>query len=714
MRPSRTLLGIALLALGAGLLASASACASFSPAQLVSGELLAGKQPVQADYAYSPALAADGRYVAFTGSVDSVRGVYRKDLQTGALELVAGGDAGAPSISAEGRYISFTTSQNPLGLELASTQGGKEPEHECSAVWVRDMEPAEGEPKYELASALNGSTESLSYAGSGKPDCPGGGSAAADRVALSADGRKVVFTVIGASDLSEEKPGGEGTPADQVAVRDLDTHQTILVSASLASQLSEKQQPVPTPAALAGSEIRNKTSTWVEEEENHNPISASTAAISAEGNTVAWMGVDIPAQAPVAAGYATFDPGKPESYAEPLWRRIVGAPSATRRVTGGDDPLSPSGLGPLDLQWSLGSSGAEENGPEYGTYIQRIGFGESPRYRSVLDNLTPQLSADGNTVAMLSTAPAYGSEPTYPAGTGAPSEVPANAFVVNMAPGLTRSQALTPLTEWASIDFGHSNTALSGAIEDIALSPDGTRVAFTTQRAVFPLAPPALITPTVTEASYSQLYEIDLRAGTLALVSNGYEGNPASSDIYSPSFSGNGNTLVFASGATNLVYGAVNAGDSNVFATTAQTAPDLPGEQLITPLPAVQPPTPWWHMSATAESGPAGSLLLYIYVPGKGRLATNATARVPRERTIAGAHAASAGAELVELRLLPAKRYRSLERGRVGLHAKVTIDFQAQGHARLTETLQENLRVLPAKARRARAVTLRKQKRRHG
>ncbi len=691
-------------ALGLGLLAPTPTLASFTLPTLVSGSPLP-PDPVQADYAYSPAISADGRYVAFTGSVSSIRGVYRKDLQTGELELVAIGNAGAPSISAEGRYVGFTTSENP-------TTGAAE----CSEVWVRNMDPqpiapdpepgvSEYEPEYELASTLDSSSytektqksqQPLTYAGSGKAGCPGGGAAAADRVALSADGRKVVFTAIGESNLA-----GSKTPPDQVAVRDLATGETTLVSATLQSQLSGQPAPVPGGAAVAGSETRNKVPTGIEEEEDHNPISASTAAISADGSTVAWMAVNIPAQAPVAPGYAQFNPTKPESYAEPLWRKIDGAPSPTRRVTGGDDPQSPTGLGPLDLQWSLGTSGAEENGPEYGTFIRRLGFGESRRYHSELDDVTPQLSADGETVAMLCTAPAYGSEPTYPPGSGAPSEVPANAFVVNMATGLTRSQALTPLTEWASTNFGHSNTALSGTLEDIALSPDGTRVAFVTQRSVFPLAPPALITPQVTETSYSQLYEVDLRAGTLALVSQGYEGNQANGNIYSPAFSGDGNTLVFASGASNLVYGAANAGDSDVFATSVLATPALPGQQLIQPLPVDPPPAPQWRISATARRGPAGSLLLDVAVPGEGTLAASASARVPRERTVASTHSSTTAAGVVELHLLPVERYRPLVQSRGGLFATISISFLSQGHSRLREMLQATFRVASEKKKKS-------------
>jgi Tol biopolymer transport system component len=707
-------LHLLLAMLGVALAQAAPAHAGFTAPALVSGSAT-----VQADYAYSPAISANGRYAVFVGSVASITGVYRKDLATDTLELVAGGDAGAPSISAEGRYVSFTTSENPI-------TGASE----CSAVYVRDMEPERpgSTPDYELVSAPSGSEEPLTYDGSGEPKCPGGGSAAADRVALSGNGREVAFTVIGKSNLvgsctsttatpTEPAQTSCPTPPDQVAVRNLETGITTLLSATLGSQESEAPQPVPGGGTLAGTETQAQTgaSTWVEEAEGGTPISASTASISANGEVVAWMGIHIPAQAAVEPGHTEESTGYPDEYAEPLWRRIAGPPSPTRRVTGGDDPSSPTGLGPLNLDWNPGGLESTDTGPVYGSYIQPRGFGSSARYRSQLDNVTPQLSANGETVAILSTAPAYGSEPNEGAGHAVSGEgIPTNAFVVDMATGLTRSEALTPLTEWATTDFSAGGKAFSGTLEDVALSPNGTRLAFVTTRAVFPLAPPALITPTVSEAAYTQLYEVDLRADTLALVSQGYDDKPANRNIYSPSFSGSGETLAFASEATNLVYGADNAGESDVFLTSAETPSDVPGQQSVTALPPAAPLTPEWLISATVRRGSAGSLLIDVSVPGAGTLNAHASAAVPVRsagssssarrtkgrrgakvahtviltRTVADAHAVTVAPGVVQLRMLPAGRYRPLERD--GLYSTILLTFTAANHPALVESLQAN------------------------
>ena len=172
-------------------------------------------------------------------------------FRAGELELVAAGEhTGAPSISGEGRYVSFTTDDEPASGHAI---GG------CSSVYVRDMDqPLDTPGAFTLASARNGSDESLTY----QPPPPGQnrfcGSATAARVALSADGRKVAFTVLSPSNLSGSCTS-EGqppvitcpTPPNQVVVRDLDAHITTLASVTRAS-LGETPQPVPGGGALSG------------------------------------------------------------------------------------------------------------------------------------------------------------------------------------------------------------------------------------------------------------------------------------------------------------------------------------------------------------------------------------------------------------------------------------------------------------------------------
>lgn len=676
-----------------------SAQALYTPDTLVSyiGATLA-------EGAGNPAISADGRYVAFSGSFNGVSGVWRKDLETGELALVAGTDsqdaalsapdAGAPSISGEGRYVSFTTTK---ALDPLDDLGKG-----CSSVYVRDMQTPIGQAgAYTLASALNGSSQGIVYAGSSASgeSCPGGGSAAAGRVALSENGREVAFTVIGQSDLTTGVGGAVDTPRAQIAVRNLETDTTTLVSQTLGS-LGSTPQPVPEGAAFS-------------DEAAHSPIGASSAALSADGSTVAWLGVEIPSQAPASdalakeGGDAPY--GYPDEYAEPLWRRIADGPEApTRRVTGGDDPLCGC-AGPLATDFDPGlQTPGEDVGPEFGTYIA-INSSNLGNVQTFYEDITPQLSADGQMVAFLSTAPDVGDEPIIP---GKNYVLSTNAFVANMASGLSRSQALTRLTGWASNNF--NDFASTGQIENIAISPEGTRVAFSTKRIDFPLSPPALITPALGQVAASQLYVVNLAAGTLALASYGYNGEPANESIVTPSFSADGGPLAFASNATNLVYGAYN---SNVFVMSEISSPAIAGVQQIAPLPTNPSVAPHRELLASAQPGPHGSVLVYVSVPGAGTLKASARAEVPVSvavaskgkhgrkskrtilslRVVASAKVIATHEDTVELKLTGARAYQSLVESHDGLYATIGLSFATVGEATLTSTVQATFHGTPAK-----------------
>jgi Tol biopolymer transport system component len=697
--------------------AATPASADFTPMVLVSGSTTE-----QSDYASQPVISANGAYVIFTGSQAGVPGIYRKNLQTGALDLVAPGDAGAPSVSADGRYVSFTTAD----ADPVSGTG-----RACSSVYVRDMTvPVTQASAFTLASAVNGGTASLVYGGSGTKGCPGGGSAAADRVALSSDGQRVAFTVVGASDLTTGAPGPVTTPPAQVAVRDLATDTTTLVSQTQAS-LGAVPEPVPGGATMTD----NSTGTGGQTGTLNSAPGDSAVAISADGTTVAWLGIDIPSQAPAAA--ADEPNGHDSEYDEPLWRRIADGPSApTLRVLGGDaagEPCPQACDSPLDTQWS-----GEENptpgldqGPERGSLIAYDGFTSAGiTSRSTLDDGTPQLSADGRTVAILSTQPATGHDPSCTQTCS--SNVSANAYVVNMAPGLSRAQAVTRLTEWASEDF--TNDALAGPLESIAISPEGTRVAFVTRRVVFPYSPPALITPQLSGAANEQLYLGDLADGTLQLVSEGYDGQPANGVVESPSFSAGDGPIVFASSATNLVYGALSDvdGGSEVFTTAEVKPPAVPGVETITPPPANPAITPEWVIGTSVIEGRDGSVRLSVSVPGAGALRVAARAAVPVSgpartarsarsartargrkarrrrapvprvsvRTVASARARPTRARVVRLRLTLPGRYRTLLSRTHGLYATVAVTFTGSGRPKLSERLPVDFYQVKRKASR--------------
>jgi Tol biopolymer transport system component len=707
-RPLARLLALAAVLAGGPSYLCASAAATFRPFQLVSAS-----SKLQAEYAYQAAVSADGRYVVFTGVIASKHGIYRKDLVTEELATVALGNAtGAPSVSADGRFVGFTTADEP------ST--GREPiRNGCTQVYVRDMESGRRTPEgpegladepgeFRVASARDGSEEPLSYEGSGQEGCPGGGSATAARVALSADGSELAFTALGPSDLTAKpgEPGAIATPPDQVAVRDLNTDATTLIS-------TQQGSPTPVPGGAALSE------TPLVEEVKGKPVglaAASSAAISADGNAVAWMGIDVQAQSGAALRPITYA----DQYAEPLWREVAARASApageTRRVLAGDDPSAPDCPphceGGLDLQWDEQVLEPTDHGPEFGSYIENREGGFAGR---ALENVTPQLSADGSRVAVLSTQPDFGHIPNF--GNLPRDKIPhANAFVVNMAPGLTRAQAITRLTEWASPNF--ENGALDGPIGHIAISADGTRLLFATSRTAFPLAPPALITAPVSQFEpAAQLYEVNLDAGTLALVSEGYDGEPANTEqgrggIGVAALSADGSVIALASGSSNLAPGSINEG-SGVFFTREEHLPAVAGIQSVSPLPPAPGAEQPWRISATARHGRGGALLIDVAVPGAGRLAASASSMVPtavpatRRQAKGGARGKSrrrrlsivarrvaysttqAAAEgVVELRLLPARPYRALASAKAGLYASVVVAFSAPGHKTLTQTLQ--------------------------
>jgi hypothetical protein len=701
----RRVLACALIPFLAGLLAAGQARAEYTPSEVVSYE-----GTTLAEDAYSPAISADGQYVAFVGTVNGVSGVYRKHLVPGAaLELVAGSnsqdqelnapDAGSPSISANGRYVSFTTSArlDPQDDQPGDTGG-------CTSVYVRDMSKQPGEAgAYILASALNGTTAGIAYADGDTPGCPGGGSVSADRVALSENGQEVAFTVAGESDLTTGRSTEITTPPAQVAVRDIETDTTTLVSQTMSS-LGVIPEAVPGGAALTPTRYNR----LVLESGQGRRLSGSTAAISADGSTVAWMGIDSSEQAPAGGG------------AEPLWRRIADGPDVpTRRVTGGYDPQCGC-EGPLNIGFNPGGDELDV----IGTYASQNVLDEDPLLGAAgsLEAVTPQLSANGQEVAILSNRPRTGEmsraleeEINIPV---------ANAFVVNMEEGFTRTQALTQITAWASDNFRDE-----AQIENLAISPSGTRVAFTTRRSSFPLVPPALITPALPGDTAPNLYVADLAAGTLSLVSYGYEGEPANGTVASPSFSGDGDTLAFASSATNLVYGVDNKGNSegepaSVFVVSQVTSPAVAGVQTIGPAPANPLARQPWELLASTAPGPHGTVLVYVSVPGAGTLKASARSAVPvtvtvtakgkgkgrkgkgtrREkrtilaaRTVAGARASAGGVGVIELRLTSASAYRALVAGHDGLYATIALSFAAKGRPTLTKELQATFHGTPAK-----------------
>ncbi|HME01751.1 MAG TPA: hypothetical protein VKG38_01800 [Solirubrobacteraceae bacterium] len=718
---------LAALACAAALLASPPPAVAdvFGPISLVS---MRGSE--QVEYAHDPAISADGAYVVFDGSFGGVTGVWRRDLHTGEVAQVAGGDAELPSVSENGQYVSFTTNEG--GQLVGDTDGEPHTEKpEAPNVYVRNMALAPVAAKaFMLVSAVSGPGEvPLSYESTEPTKF---GAVAAGRTAISADGQEVAFVTTATSDLA-----GPGTPALQVAVRNLGSEQTRLVS-------TEYRTGGPVQLRAEGGQLHGavftaggppKLESPLAYQFPANPIGAS---ISADGSTVAWLGQDIGAQA-LLLGPESLAP----LYAEPLWRRIAEPPQApSRRITGGSDPTSPACIesGETRSQESLSDpcQGPFRNLEEG---VWRAGIeGES----------IPRLSRDGYTVAFLADAPPLSLGEDFGKASGEARN--SDLYVVDMhEPGgrlLSRTEALTPLTELST--GKESDRTTNAPIVDLAISPDGSQVAFTTQRAEFPL--PSLTVASVPdpEAGLAELYDVDLDNHTLTRVTEGFEGGPSerphlavlpgtdpyqslSDGALSPSFTGDGDTLAFSSTASNLVYGDGNTppegssshvlglDGSDVFLASRVIFGSTPAPQLIAPAPANPALVPAWALGVTALSQRNGTVRLDVELPGAGRLraAADSAVLVRSVRYARGAHSskrrrvttsslatravaataktatASAGG-LITLTLELTKAYRALASRHGGLSANVSVVFSAHGQPTLHQSIAVTfLRTVP-------------------
>jgi hypothetical protein len=697
----------------------------FEPITLASVSAIpgfAGNQ--QADFARDAAISGNGRYVAFDGSYGGLTGVWRRDLQTGEVLAVAADNVAEPAISApnaelpsiseDGRYVSFTTTARLDPLDDTN---------ESPDVYVRDMSIAASQPceagapcAYTLVSAVDGSSAGLSYEPPGKQSItslPLYGSVAAGRTAISADGRKVAFVTTAISNLA-----GIGTPALQVAVRDLDTEQTELVSVRdepatgqplPGEPVSGAQGPEVFGAVFAGG--RGEPPIFKETQPYEQAQPMIGASISADGTTVAWMGDDIAAQTLTLPAETLL-----ASYSEPLWRRVADGPAAPiRRVTGGGDPANPAcheSMLPSTPSLSdpcQGPFAASQEGRTAGIFAGNIG-----------DDV-PRLSADGYAVVFLSNSPlasigqVFGGE-----------EPQSDLYIVNMHEPLTRMQALRPLTELASAD--QQDLSENAPIEDLGISPDGLHIAFSTKRTQFPLGSPAYVSAPASLAGMLELFEVDLENDTLTRVTQGFEGGAsehphearaAGEDPYfksgdgalSPSFSDDGALTAFSSTASNLVFGDGNTppigsgrfDGSDAFVVARKIFTPLPTPQAISPLPGAPVLTPGWRLGVTARSRADGSVLLYVSVPGAGTVKAAAQSAV-RVRTRRRGHVstsvatrsvasskktsqAGAGA-LLAVTLKLASRYRALAGKRPGLAGSVNVTFTAAHHPALKQTVR--------------------------
>jgi hypothetical protein len=718
----RLRLALLLVAVAAVLMAAPIAARAdvFGPISLVSEGVTPGASiPQQFDYARNPAISGDGRYVAFDGSLGGVTGVWRRDLLTGQVQQVAGGDPQLPSISQDGRYISFTTNEGKALGRLTNDEVNP-PEPEAVNVYVRDMSAGPQEQgAFAVASAPSGSEEPLTYAGGSTAL----GSTAAGRSSISGDGREVAFATTAVSDLTDpQTPSEPTTPALQVAVRYLDTKETKLISVNreTGGPVSAAEPGQTYGAVFAGAGLSQASfgppPAYGQYGSQPPPPGAS---ISADGSTVAWMGTNIGEQAPLLAAEAR----KP-LYTEPLWRRIApGSETPTERVTGGSDPQNPACVASGESFLPQNASPGDQCQGPFATPET------SPVSGLLVDGATsvflPRLSGDGYTVAFVSEAPLVAFSEFF--GTAGQQ---GDLYVANMHPGPTRDSALTQLTALAAKEGGR---ATDGAIFDFYISADGSQVAFVTQRTQFALGSPAFVSARASEPGMEELFDADLRDHTLTRVTQGIAGGPserpppvpreAGQDPYnegdgalSPSLSASGEEIAFSSTASNLVWGDGNTPSdpsygkfddgSDAFVVERRAFVPIPTAQYTSPPDESQASSAPWQLGLTALSQRDGTVLLYVRAPAVGTLSAGAqssvvvrparsgNARARRRaktasrsrakptvatRTVASRRAQARDSGLTELVLKLAAPYSALASARGGLSATVTVTFAAAG-----------------------------------
>jgi Tol biopolymer transport system component len=518
-------------------------------------------------------------------------GIFRYDRVTGQLQLVASGnlvvsegsEAGKvlvrgavnPSVSAEGRYVAFVSAQKLVPQDNDCSVDIPQDTTYCNVqVYVRDMDAAPSQTgAYVLASAQNGSEDPPVYDDSSISPIPGGdpGAQLWPNTAISANGRYVLFR-----------------------------------SAEVPSSLPEGSTPSTEPGQLFVRDLLEKTTTLVTRTKSGSPAGGAEgpATLSADGSTVAWVGRNAPEQTVFLAG-EDLD----ETLPYYLWRRWQEPGATTRRVTGiadPEDPECPSG--------SSIKNEATATGPCYGPLT--LPENTSPGISSQV----PALSADGYTVAFLAGAAL---RPNFLK----PDAL--DVFLTSMGPNVTRKAGTRELTLAVNGAEGDGNASVTS----LALSSDGTHIAFVSQRNAFVLSEPAPSGSFSTTGQQSELDVIDLSTDTLERAVVGLEGaEPNGSTANNPTLSADGSALAFVSAASNLIFGDANDA-TDAFTATLQA----PGGTAA-PLAGVNASSGGFSFSAIAspelgvsvKRGKDGGVILLVETPGAGKLTAQAHGVIPK------------------------------------------------------------------------------------
>jgi Tol biopolymer transport system component len=650
------------LALVAGLLAFVPAAhAIYGPAGGGFGAELISVDNASDEQSNAPTtdadISADGRYVVFQTKATNFfeddgetpqekaeaepegtlreGGIFRYDRETGQLQLVASGNL-VVSEGKEAGKILVHGAQNPSvsaeGRYVAFSTAQQlvpslQPEKtENVEVYERDMNKTQEQAgAYTLVSAQSGSEEAPKYDDASIQEVPGGdpGTQTWPNTAISANGRYVLFRTV---ELKSSLPEGSTpeTEPNQLFVRDVQEKTTTLVTRTMVGGK---------PAGGA----------------------EGPATLSADGSTVAWVGADAPSQ-------TVFLPGEDldESIPYYLWRRWQEPGTSTRRVTGIAEPECKP-IEHIEL-----SSSAE--GPCYGP----LSFPESDL--ASINQQAPGLSADGYAVAFLA-----GSELR-------PNNTKPDAldlFLTDMKPPVTPKDGTDELTLAVKNVVGDG----SASITSLALSSDGTHIAFVSQRNVFPLSEPQLVGSVSATAKQDELYVIDLPTNTMERAVLGSEGaEPNGSTADNPTLSEDGSSVSFVSAASNLLFGDANGVPDAYVASLeapAGTAPppaDFNAVQNGFSLSESNAP----ELGLQVKRGKNGGLILLVETPSAGKLTVQArgtiasrVGRKVKKTKVVLAHASgTARAEGTTTLVLDlASRYAKDLKSAGKLRASITVNF---------------------------------------
>jgi hypothetical protein len=675
-RPARVRAG-ACLALALALAGAPAAHAEqWSVPQLVStvdGEQLAGD-------IHSVDISADGAYAVFETAAPNVPatprssddggrresgGIYRVDVDSGRTELVAPhwrvaaeqrpdgsfpASDGMPAISSDGRWVAFTE-------RWVRPDQSTDP-FAPFTLWVRDMtRPAENPDAYAQVS-IGPAGETIDAGGSQQL---AGQTAVAAGGAISDDGRRVLF-----SDTN-----------GHLYWRDLDAGRTLVVSAS-RDPVTGSMSTVPA--------VR----------------SAAEAVLSGDGSTVAWASEPVEQVPMLADEPRSFGDNDDQGISALLWRRIADGPSApTRRIAGivdGDAPDCPAvgGFftrdpalpgGPCDTQFRTLALPARQ---------LRTGFtGSDPSLPTYPRVGMIAISHDGRAIAFAGEARLRGEPAGPPHG--------ADLFLATAFPGDRIRTAVRRLTR------SLAGEASAPGVENVALSPEGRYVAFTSRRVRFGLDRPvtAGLLP-VDPLPAAETYVIDLQQDTLQHVTRTpgggrQDGGPfipppvATTTFFPPrplprgsswlALSADARRLVVASTSENLA----PDGNEHVDAFVQRKDEAAPiGDRLgpeLESLPAPGPqlvPAPDVRLDAIARPGTRGRVALAVLAPGRGALRATATslqvgAGAHVGAVVARAHGAASSTGAARLVLAAPHRLARALRHRGGLRTSIAVRWTPAG-----------------------------------